>query len=119
MQSKKRDTIPPEYRKGFLRRTKAAREAVKHLYPTIREFEEAMGLPDSYWKQYESRTILPPHRIELFCRLTGTSAWYLITGKHASDEPQRPEDPAKHIKKQKYVDRDARTSIPARRRRRQ
>jgi len=44
MAKKKGPNIPPDYKRKFIARIKAARESVKDKYPTLHAFEEAMGL---------------------------------------------------------------------------
>jgi ribosome-binding protein aMBF1 (putative translation factor) len=67
-----------EYKRAFLARVRAAREARRWRQEDIAEL---MGMDRSHYKQFETRTYLPRHLTPLFCKLTGISLEYLLTGQ--------------------------------------
>jgi ribosome-binding protein aMBF1 (putative translation factor) len=80
-----------DYKRGFLARTRAAREGRQWRQEDIAEL---MGMDRNHYKQFETRTYLPRHLMPLFCKLTGISLEYLLTGhdKGAATVPAAPLD---------------------------
>jgi ribosome-binding protein aMBF1 (putative translation factor) len=80
-----------EYKRGFLARVRAAREGRRWRQEDIAEL---MGMDRNHYKQFETRTYLPRHLMPLFCKLTGISLEYLLTGqeKGAATVPVAPLD---------------------------
>lgn len=83
-----RRTTPAAYKKAFLARTKAVREAAGL---TQEQVANRLGLAGrDYYSIYERRTMLPHEYIAPFADLCRTSCHFLLTGKHLDTLAQRP-----------------------------
>lgn len=63
--------------KGFLARTKLAREAAGYSQGTL---ANALGLERGIYAKYETRSLLPHHLVGRFVELTGVNYNYLFKG---------------------------------------
>ncbi len=73
-----KSTTPAQYKKTFIARLKAIREAAGY---TQTEFARGLGLKDrDAYAKYESRSLLPHHLITKVCDLTGHDPYFLLTG---------------------------------------
>jgi hypothetical protein len=87
----KRDTTPREYKLAYIARIKAAREAMP-APPGKKKFTQgdmaaALGLEQDHYKQFERRSMLPPHLLVEFCRITDQHPWYMLTGQSGTKSP--------------------------------
>lgn len=73
---------PARYRRAFFERIRAARVGASK---SAAEMARLLEVPKDTYHRYETRTLLPHHLIELFCRLTGTEIEWLITGGRRSE----------------------------------
>lgn len=74
---------PTTYRNAFVQRVRAARTLAEK---NPLEMAQLLGVPKDTYHRYETRTLLPHHLLELFCKLTGQDLTWLVTGRH-----QRPD----------------------------
>lgn len=75
---------PTTYRNAFVQRVRAARTLAEK---TPLEMAQLLDVPKDTYHRYETRTLLPHHLLETFCKLTGQDLTWLITGKHRRSEP--------------------------------
>jgi DNA-binding XRE family transcriptional regulator len=75
---------PTTYRNAFVQRVRAARNLAEK---TPLEMAQLLDVPKDTYHRYETRTLLPHHLLEIFCKLTGQDLTWLITGKHHRPEP--------------------------------
>ena|SRR5712675_1581654 len=75
---------PTAYRNAFVQRVRAARNLAEK---TPLEMAQLLDLPKDTYHRYETRTLLPHHLLETFCKLTGQDLTWLITGRHRRPEP--------------------------------
>lgn len=66
------------FRKGFLERTRQAREARGWSQAQMGKY---LGIKGETYKKYETRSLLPHSYIETFCALTGITTDFLYTGQ--------------------------------------
>lgn len=75
---------PTTYRNAFVQRVRAARTLAEK---TPLEMTQLLGIRKDTYHRYETRTLMPHHLLETFCKLTGQDLTWLITGKHQRPEP--------------------------------
>jgi hypothetical protein len=89
-----------EEKQRFIARVKKAREG---RFSTQRPMYELLELDQGTYKQYETRSYLPPRFYLDFCRITGVRLEWLCTGvgKMMADlpGPSRPPEPPKRPRK--------------------
>jgi transcriptional regulator with XRE-family HTH domain len=71
------DESQTEFRRGFIARTRLAREATGW---NQREMAEALNIPLKNYESYETRSMLPHSLIPRFCRIARIPIDYLYTG---------------------------------------
>lgn len=76
---------PTTYRNAFVQRVRAARTLAEK---NPLEMAQLLGIPKDTYHRYETRTLLPHHLLETFCKLTGQDLTWLITGRHRRPEPE-------------------------------
>lgn len=86
MAKRRRDTVPPVYKREFQTRLAGMRKAIGMSQA---EFAAALGLEAPTYAKYESRSLPPMHLLPKICELTGHGAWYLLTGQPDSRGPRR------------------------------
>lgn len=79
----RRPSTPKEYKNGFIRRTKAAREAARishiEIAAALTQRVHRPVVADTY-RKYEKDTLLPHDLIVPFCEVTGANLYELLTG---------------------------------------
>ncbi|MFA6984595.1 MAG: helix-turn-helix transcriptional regulator [Arenimonas sp.] len=80
--------IEAEHKQGFMDRVKEARmaRALKQW-----ELADALGIPQDRYKQYETRSYLPPHLYARFCLICRVDPEWLVTGNGKMAPKERPE----------------------------
>lgn len=68
-----------QYKQAFIARVKACR--VAKGWKQWQMAEALGGMPQDKYKQYESRSYLPPHLIERFSLICGVNPGWLVTGR--------------------------------------
>lgn len=71
-------------KKDILRRVKEVREEAgwpDSVHGKLSEFaEKKMGLDTNYYKTYETRSLMKPETLALFCEITGAKPEYILFG---------------------------------------
>jgi DNA-binding XRE family transcriptional regulator len=79
---------PTRYRRAFFERIRAARVSAGK---SPAEMAQLLGVPKDTYHRYETRTLLPHHLMEKFCRLTDKELDWLITGRPSAEGLRRPQ----------------------------
>src|SRR5581483_3703613 len=79
---------PTRYRRQFFERVRAARVSAGK---SPAEMAQLLRVPKDTYHRYETRTLLPHHLMEIFCKLTRSDLDWLVTGKAAAESLRRPE----------------------------
>jgi hypothetical protein len=85
---------PTTYRNAFVQRVRAARTLAEK---NPLEMAQLLGVPKDTYHRYETRTLLPHHLLETFCKLTGQDLTWLITGRHQRAQPAADPQPARKL----------------------
>jgi hypothetical protein len=85
---------PTTYRNAFVQRVRAARTLAEK---NPLEMAQLLGVPKDTYHRYETRTLLPHHLLEVFCKLTGQDLTWLITGKHRRHDTAADSEPARKL----------------------
>jgi len=77
-----------QHKQGFTARVKAARTA-----RALKQWElaDALGMTQDRYKQYETRSYLPPHLIARFCLICRVNPEWLMTGNGKMAPQERQE----------------------------
>lgn len=81
-----RTKTPAKYKQQFCQRIALARDAAHYTQETM---GKALGIGRDRYAKYETRSIMPPHLLVEFCKLTEHDPWYLLTGQPPSKAPGR------------------------------
>jgi hypothetical protein len=85
---------PTTYRNAFVQRVRAARTLAEK---NPLEMAQLLGVPKDTYHRYETRTLLPHHLLETFCKLTGQDLTWLITGRHQRSNPSADTQSARKL----------------------
>lgn len=75
---------PPDYTSKFVERTRIARETAGYDHPD--QMAEALGVPKTTYKKYETRTCMPHHLIPRFCALAGIGYQQLFGAPNSNNQ---------------------------------
>lgn len=78
---------PSRYRADLCSRVKAARESVN---VSQQEMASMLGTSQVTYSKWEVRSAIPHHHVGLFCRITDSDPWYLLTGEPPHLAPGNP-----------------------------
>src|SRR5262245_23818872 len=70
-----------EHRQAFVARVKLARE---QRFSTQQQISDLLGIPQSKYHKYESRSYMPHDLVHRFCLACGVDIYWLFTGQNRS-----------------------------------